>query len=252
MPKILLTSDDHAHRITLNSPPLNILDIGMLGELREALAGVRPDRHALIVDAAGATAFSAGVSVPDHLPGRVEAMLPLFHDCIRALARLDLVTVALVRGAAVGGGSELAFACDFVLAGDSARFGQPEINLGVFAPVASWQLSRQLPPRRGLELLLTGEPLDAHAAERLGLVNAVFPSAEFEERSAAWLGNVYRQSRSSLHLAKKAFRVAGSSDFEDRLARTERLYVDELMKTHDALEGLRAFLDKRRPEWSGK
>src|SRR5258705_6864302 len=101
-------------------------------------------------------------------------MLANFHDCFRMLAKLDIVTVALVRGVALGGGCELAMACDFVLASERARFGQPEINLGVFPPVAAYQLSRQLAPRKGLEMLLTGDPIDASTAERLGLVNAVF------------------------------------------------------------------------------
>ena len=163
--EIALSSDANAWRITLNDPPLHILDIAMLEELRDALGRVTNDRHALIIDATGEKAFSAGASVQDHLGDRVAAMLERFHDCFRILARLDLVTVALVRGAALGGGCELALACDFVLASDRARFGQPEIQLGVFPPVAAYQLSRQLPPRKGLELILTGDPIDAATAE---------------------------------------------------------------------------------------
>src|SRR5687768_17012557 len=158
--KVAFSADAHAYRITLSDPPLHILDITMLEELREALGRVGNDRHALIIDAAGEKAFSAGASVQDHLGDRVATMLSAFHDCFRILARLDLVTVALVRGAALGGGCELALACDFVLASDRARFGQPEINLGVFPPVAAYQLSRQTAPRKGLELFLTGDPID--------------------------------------------------------------------------------------------
>jgi len=249
MPKITFSADANAYRITLDDPPLHILDVAMLGELRDAIARVSNDRHALILDAAGEKAFSAGASVQDHLGDRVATMLSLFHDCFRALARLDLVTVALVRGAALGGGCELALACDFVLASDRARFGQPEINLGVFPPVAAYQLSRQLPPRKGLELLLTGEPVDAATAERLGIVNAVFASSEFDARAEEWLARLYRQSASSVRMAKKAFRLAQAADFEDRLARVERLYLEELMKTGDANEGLHAFIEKRKPEW---
>jgi cyclohexa-1,5-dienecarbonyl-CoA hydratase len=249
MPKIHFSTDDNAYRITLADPPLHILDIELLGELRDALAAVRPDRHALIIDAAGEKAFSAGASVQDHLGDRVTTMLSLFHDCFRMLARLDLVTVALVRGAALGGGCELALACDFVLASDRARFGQPEIALGVFPPVAAYQLSRQIAPRRGLELLLTGDPIDAAAALNLGLVNAVFPLAEFDTRANEWLQRIYRQSASSVRMAKKAFRLAQSADFDERLARVERLYLEELMQTSDANEGLNAFMEKRKPEW---
>jgi cyclohexa-1,5-dienecarbonyl-CoA hydratase len=250
--KIAFSADAHAYRITLSDPPLHILDITMLEELREALGRVTGDRHALIIDASGEKAFSAGASVQDHLGDRVATMLSAFHDCFRILARLDLVTVALVRGAALGGGCELALACDFVLASDRARFGQPEINLGVFPPVAAYQLSRQTSPRKGLELLLTGDPIDAQTAERLGLANAVFPVAEFDARAEEWLQRLYRQSASTVRFTKKAFRLAQAADFEDRLARVERLYLEELMQTSDANEGLNAFIEKRKPEWQGR
>jgi cyclohexa-1,5-dienecarbonyl-CoA hydratase len=247
--KIDFTSDANSYRITLADPPLHILDISMLHDLRDAIARVENDRHCLIIDAQGDKAFSAGASVQDHLGDRVSDMLRVFHDCFRALARLELTTVALVRGAALGGGCELAMACDFVLASDGARFGQPEINLGVFPPVAAYQLSRLLAPRRGLELLLTGDPIDAATAERHGLVNAVFPAAEFDAKSEEWLARLYRHSASSLRFAKTAFRLAQSDDFEERLANVERLYLDELMKTEDATEGLNAFIEKRKPRW---
>jgi cyclohexa-1,5-dienecarbonyl-CoA hydratase len=251
MPKIALSSDANAWRITLDSPPLHILDMAMLEELRDALGRVTNDRHALIIDASGEQAFSAGVSVQDHLGDRASAMLARFHDCFRMLARLDLVTVSLVRGPALGGGSELALACDFVLASDRARFGFPEIQLGVFPPVAAWQLSRQLPPRKGLELMLTGDPIDAPIAASLGLVNAVFPEAEFDARANEWLARIYRHSASSLRIARRAFRLTQADDFDSRLAQVERLYLDDLMQTADANEGLNAFVEKRNAEWRG-
>src|SRR5438105_746928 len=249
MPKILFSVDANAYRITLSDPPLHILDITMLDELRDALLRVSSDRHALIITSSGDKAFSAGASVQDHLGDRVAIMLKEFHECFRMLAKLDIVTVALVRGVALGGGCELALACDFVLASDRARFGQPEINLGVFPPVAAYQLSRQIAPRKGLELLLSGEPIDAATAERLGLINAVFAAADFDAQSDRWLERIYRQSASSLRFAKKAFRLAQSADFDERLAAVERLYLQELMKTDDAVEGLNAFIEKRKAVW---
>jgi cyclohexa-1,5-dienecarbonyl-CoA hydratase len=252
MPKITFSSNANAYRITLSDPPLNILDVAMLDELRDAIARVAPDRHALIIDAQGEKAFSAGASVQDHLGDRVATMLGHFHDCFRMLAKLDVVTIALVRGVALGGGCELALACDFVLGSDRAKFGQPEINLGVFPPVAAYQMSRQIVPRKGLELLLTGDAIDAATAERLGLVNAVFPFAEFDARAEEWMGKLYRQSASSLRLAKRAFRLAQSGDFNERLGAVERLYLDDLMETNDANEGLNAFMEKRKPVWAGR
>lgn len=252
MAKIQFAVDPNAYRIKLNDPPLHILDIALLADLKDALGRVQPDRHCLIIDSTGDRAFSAGASVQDHLGDRVATMLANFHDCFRILAKLDIVTVALVRGAALGGGAELALACDFVLASDRARIGQPEINLGVFPPVAAYQLSRQTAPRRGLELLLTGDAIDAATAERLGLVNAVFAHDELEAKSEAWLQRLYKQSASSLRFAKRAFRIAQSADFDERLATVERLYLEELMKTSDANEGLNAFIEKRKPVWSGE
>lgn len=241
--KVSFAKEERTYRITLADPPLHILDIAMLEELRDALRRVEGDRHTLLIDATGDRAFSAGVAVQDHFPDRIVSMLTTFHDCFRTLQRLDVVTVALVRGLALGGGCELAMACDFVLAAPNATFGQPEINLGVFPPVAAYQLSRLLPPRKGLELLLTGETITAQEAERLGLVNAVVDS--FDE----WLERLWKQSAESLRIAKRAFRLAQADDFDAKLAATQRLYLDELTKSADAEEGLRAFLEKRRAVW---
>lgn len=247
MSKVTFSSDANAYRITLDDPPLHILDLAMLDELRDALTRVANDRHTLILDATGDKAFSAGASVQDHLDDRVATMLAKFHDCFRALARLDLVTVSFVRGLALGGGCELALACDFVLASDRAQFALPEITLGVFPPVAAYQMSRQVAPRAGLEAMLTGYPLDARS-----VTNAIFPHDAFDTRAEEWMQRLYRQSGSSLRFAKKAFRIAQADDFDERLARVERLYLEELMKTEDATEGLVAFIEKRKAVWRGK
>jgi cyclohexa-1,5-dienecarbonyl-CoA hydratase len=249
--KIAFASDAHSYRITLDDPPLNILDVAMLEELRDALTYVGNDRHTLLIDARGERAFSAGASVQDHVGERVVGMLRTFHECFRLLARVELVTVALVRGAALGGGCELALACDFVLASDRATFGYPEIALGVFPPVGAYQMSRQLAPRKGLELLLTGDPIDAVTAAELGLVNAVFAHESFDAEAASWLERLHRRSASSLRFAKRAYRIAQADGFDERLAVVERLYLEELTKTDDAREGLAAFLEKRAPKWSG-
>jgi cyclohexa-1,5-dienecarbonyl-CoA hydratase len=250
MAKVRFEKSDHFYRITLADPPLNILDIEMLGELRAALREVKNDRPMLVIDADGEKAFSAGASVQDHMGDRIDAMLSLFHECFRILDRVEVVTIALVRGAALGGGCELALACDFVLASSNAKFGQPEIKLGVFPPVAAFQLARQLPPRKGLELLLLGESIDAKEASALGIVNAVFDAASFVPDAEAWMSRFTRLSASSLRFAKKAFRISAHADFQERLTETERLYLDELMKSGDAVEGLTAFLEKRAPRYA--
>jgi len=252
MTKIRFESSADRYTITLADPPLNILDIELLQELRDSLLLVKSDRHLLVIDAEGEKAFSAGASVQDHLGEKIETMLSLFHECFRMLDRLELVTIAKVRGVALGGGCELALACDFVLASDRAKFGQPEIRLGVFPPVAAYQLARQMAPRKGLELLLTGDSIGAAEAERLGVVNRVFDSATFDADCETWIGTLLKQSASSLRYTKRAFRISAFADFQQRLTETERLYLDELMKSEDAVEGLNAFLEKRTPSYSGR
>lgn len=252
MKKIRIQNTEHFVRITLDDPPLNILDIPMLEELRDALESIAGDRTILVIDAAGGRAFSAGASVQDHLGDRVKTMLATFHACFRILARTEMISVCLVNGAALGGGCELALAADFVLASTRAKFGQPEISLGVFPPIAAMQLSRQLPPRIGLELLLTGRSIDAETAGSLGLVNAVFPAEEFESKAWEWLGQLTKHSTAALRHARRAFRLGMPDEFESRLQKIEALYLDELMKTDDALEGLNAFIEKRAPVWTGR
>jgi cyclohexa-1,5-dienecarbonyl-CoA hydratase len=236
------------YRLTLSSPPLNILDVALLQELRAALGTIDNDRHLLIVASEG-RAFSAGASVHDHAPERVAEMLGVFHGCFRLLEAIEMPTVALVHGDALGGGLELAAACDFILASASARFGTPEINLGAFAPVGSWQLGNLVPPRRALEMLLTGDSISADEALDLGLVNAVFPAASFVEDAERWLARLQTKSASSLRYAKRAFRTAHPGSLGERLDSIERLYLDGLMKTEDAVEGVEAFIEKRAPRW---
>ncbi|MCA1733521.1 MAG: enoyl-CoA hydratase/isomerase family protein [Acidobacteria bacterium] len=250
--RIRFEKEDDRYRIILADPPLHILDTALLIELREAVDRVEPDRPLLLIEAEGSKAFSAGASVQDHLGDRVGPMLEAFHGALRALHRLDLVSVAKVRGLCLGGGCELAMACDFILASDCASFGQPEIALGVFPPVAVWQLGRLASPRKGLEMVLTGDPIPASEAARLGMVNAVFADDELDEESEKWLARLLRHSSSSLRMAKRAFRLASAGDFEARLEEVERLYLEELMRTDDATEGLVAFIEKRLPVWKGK
>src|SRR5882672_6062214 len=177
--------DDRVARITFARPPLNVLNIAMMREMGEALNECVPQRDlaAIVFDASPDTrAFSAGVAVEEHVPETVFQMLDSFHAVFRLLAQISRPVIAVVDGPALGGGCELVAACDIVIAGERAHFGQPEIKLGVFPPVAAILLPRVIGEKRARELILTGDLIDAAEALRLGLVNHVVPAADLEPK----------------------------------------------------------------------
>jgi cyclohexa-1,5-dienecarbonyl-CoA hydratase len=238
--------------ITLDRPPLNILDISMMQALDAVLGRTLPKCDFLIFQGAGAKAFSAGADVADHVPKRVEKMLSAFHAVFRRLAEADCVKIAAVHGYCLGGGMELATFCDFVLATESAQFGQPEIKLGCFPPVAMVTLPRLIGIRAAEHLILTGHQISATEAHRLGLVTRVVPDYELPAAVDALLEELKALSPAALHLTRRTLRHLHSNDFAQQLEEVERVYLSELMKTHDAQEGVRAFLDKRAPVWKGR
>ncbi len=237
-------------RITLARPPLNILTTEMMAELNEVLRGLsgRADVKVLVFAAEG-KAFSAGVAVEDHLGDRVKPMLGTFHQIFRHLDSLDCPTVAAVQGPALGGGAELATFCDLVIASETATLGQPEIKVGVFPPIAALHYPRRVGEARALQLLLSGDVLPAREAERIGLVDRVVPPGEMERAVDAALAGFADKSAVVLRLTKRAVWEARGRGFEAALAVLEDLYCNELMRTEDAGEGLRAFVEKRPPVW---
>jgi cyclohexa-1,5-dienecarbonyl-CoA hydratase len=250
---ILCEIQDGAARITLNRPPLNIIDIPMMTEMRRAVSQINstPGVKLLIFDHHG-KAFSAGVSVQDHTPDKVEKMLQEFHGIFRLLHSLEIPTVALVDGMALGGGCELAIFCDIVLASDRATFGQPEIKLGVFPPVAAVLFPRLIGRNRALELIFSGETVAAAEAKEIGLINKVFPAEHFREKSGAFLKNLLSLSGPVLRLTKRAVDTSLDRDLMEGLSAVEQIYLRDLMRTEDAREGLNSFLEKRAPVWKEK
>jgi len=240
-------------RVVLNRPPLNILDLPALRDLKATLDELPdpPELCFLVFLGSGVKAFSAGVDVRDHLGDRIADMLATFHGVFRTLWSRSWVTVAAVRGHCLGGGMELATFCDFVLAADTAKFAQPEIKLGCFPPVAAVILPLLIGPKRTLDLLLTGRTVSAAEAAALGLVSRVVPEASLEEATEQLLGELGQLSPAAHTLTKKAVWRAQQFDFEGALAETEEIYLNSLMKTQDAQEGLKAFLEKRPPVWAG-
>jgi cyclohexa-1,5-dienecarbonyl-CoA hydratase len=249
--RFIRTVEDAAvARITLARPPLNILTIEMMAELNDALRRVseRPGIMVLVLAAEG-KAFSAGVAVEDHLGDRVKPMLEAFHQVFRSLHGLDCPTVAAVQGPALGGGAELATFCDLVIASETATLGQPEVKVGVFPPIAALHYPNRVGHSRALRLLLSGEVISAREAERIGLVDRVVPPEGLEDAVAGAVATFTDKSLVVLRLTKRAVREARGRDFESALTALEDLYGNELMRTEDALEGLRAFVEKRAPVW---
>lgn len=249
---IQLRQDHRTAWITLDRPPLNILDISMMESLDATLERVLPKSDFVIFQGAGAKAFCAGADVADHTPKRVEKMLAAFHGVFRRLAVADCLKIAAVHGYCLGGGMELASFCDFVLASESAQFGQPEIKLGCFPPVSLVTLPRLIGIQAATHLILTGHQISGTEAHRLGMVTRVVPDYELAGAVEKLLEELRALSPSVLHLTRRTLGQLHSADFLKQLEEAERVYLSELMQTHDAQEGIRAFLEKRPPAWNGK
>lgn len=237
--------------LTIDRPPLNVLDIATidrLGELITVLA-TDPEMLVIVLRGAGERAFSAGVAVQDHTPDRVGPMLDSLHGTIRRLRDLNAVTIAAVHGHCLGGGMELAMACDLVIASDDARFAQPEIELGCFPPVASALLPARIGAGLTLDLALTGRILSSEEAERLGLVTRRVSAIGFDHSVHEIAERIATRSAPVVRLAKKAVRAGRDLPFPAALAETERIYKEELLPLEDVAEGAAAFLEKRRPVW---
>lgn len=250
---IIFDRQEGVARITLSHPPVNILDIMTMREIVAALESLQGDEHTkVLVFAAEGKAFCAGVDVKDHTVDKVDEMVEVFHRIFRLMWALDIPTVAAVKGAALGGGCELVTFCDMIIASEKATFGQPEIQVGVYAPVAVVTFPRLMPHMKAMELLLTGEVIDAREAERLGIVNKVVPADSFEEEVSDFVGKLTALSGAVLRVTKRATLQGLGLSFEEALAGSEDLYLNRLMKTEDATEGLQAFMQKRKPIWKDR
>jgi cyclohexa-1,5-dienecarbonyl-CoA hydratase len=240
-------------RIKLHHPLLNVIDIAMMEELSLSLAEIeaRDDVWVIVLSGEG-KAFSVGVDVAAHTPDKVEEMLSKFHMVIRGLVTTKKVTIAAVHGYCLGGGAELAMMCDMAYTTEAAQWGFPEIKLGCYPPVACTALSALVGQKRAAELILTGRTIDGTEAADIGLANRAVPESQLGAAVDECIGDLRKLSPAALAVAKKASYAWDSMHFDKGLARAERIYFDELMKTADAHEGIRAFMEKRTPRWTGK
>jgi cyclohexa-1,5-dienecarbonyl-CoA hydratase len=243
----------HVARITLRNPPLNIIDLTMMDELASALPEIEAHSDISIVVFQGeGNCFSAGVDVAAHTPDKVASMLEKFHRVIRSLIATKKVTIAAVHGHCLGGGAELAMLCDLVYTTEDAQWGFPEIQLGCFPPVAVTALSALIGQKRASDLILTGRTITGVEAAALGLASRAVAKNQLATVVDETIKKLSALSPAALAITKKAIYAWDSMHFDKGLARAENIYLDELMKTEDANEGIKAFMEKRTPQWKGQ
>lgn len=247
---IHVEQDEASIRITLDRPPVNVLNIPMMRDLGTALEAVEADETVAVVVITGqGRAFCAGVDVADHTEDRVHEMLDVFHSAIKQIMQLPMPVVAAVNGAALGGGLELALACDLVLAVETAKIGQPEIQLGVFPPVAAALLPRLVGRQYAMDLILTGRVVRAAEGKELGLISRILPAAGFASSVDEIVERLAALSRPVLRMTKRVIREGMERNVDAALDHAEAVYLDALMELEDPHEGLAAFTEKRSPEW---
>jgi cyclohexa-1,5-dienecarbonyl-CoA hydratase len=240
-------------RIFLSNPPLNVIDLAMMDELRAALSEIesQPKVSTIIFRGEG-RCFSAGVDVAAHTPENVKLMLEKFHAVIRVLLATTKVTIAAVHGTCLGGGAELAMVCDLVYTTEDSQWGFPEIHLGCFPPVAATALAALIGQKRASELILTGRTITGAEAVEFGLANQTVASDQLDTVVDEAVQRLSQLSPAALGVTKKANYAWDSMHFDKGLSRAEKIYLEELTRTEDAREGILAFMEKRPPQWKGR
>jgi len=249
--KLSFEHEGQVARVALATPKANIVDHAMMAALAAAFEDLRnrPQLKVMVLTGEGPH-FSFGASVQEHLPEHVRNMLPQFSALLGQMLELPAVTLAAVRGQCLGGGFELALACDFIVAEDRAQFACPEIKLAVFPPAAAVLLPARIGASRAAELVLTGAAWSAAQAAAAGLIAQTAPQGQLEATVDMWIGEHFLpRSPVALRYAVGAARLPLRRALQEDLPQLERLYLDELMAESDAVEGLRAFIEKREPQW---
>lgn len=242
--------DGQAVTVTLNRPPLNVMNIEMMERVNDVLLGLRgqPGLKVLVIRGKG-RAFCGGVDINEHTRDKVTRVIQVFHRIFETIRLLDVVSVAAVNGLAAGGGFELAIGCNLVLASESSRFVLPEVRQGVFPPIAAAVLPRAAPRRKAMEWILLGADIPGSELAHFGLVNRIWPDKAFDREVDAFVGQLVANSGPVMSVARRAQTENYNAGFEEALLRVENLYLRELMALDDAHEGMRAFLEKRTPKW---
>lgn len=251
---ILVEKKEDIGKLIINRPPVNVLNIEAMDECSSALKEMNKDPgiKVVLVTGAGNKAFCAGVDVADHTPEKVNQMLASFYGIIKTLLELSKPSIAVVNGTALGGGCEVVLACDMVVATAKSTFGQPEINVGVYPGIANVLMPRLIPRKKAVELILSGETISAEEALRIGLINKIVSEEELEKEVHNFTKKFATKSGIVLSLTRKSIIAAFDKTVDEGFAISDKIYLDELMKTADANEGIKAFLEKRKPVWKNK
>lgn len=247
---IELKRHDAQATLSFKRPPVNVLNLPMMEELLHALKDIQEDPAIRLLHIRGqGRCFSAGMDVEDHLPEKVKPMLETMHAVLLNLDEMPIPVICILHGMALGGALEIAMMADFVYAESKCKIGQPEIQLGVFPPAAVAFYPKWFGSRIATDVVLTGRTLSADEALQFGLLNGVFAAEELETQITNISQTLLSRSRTAVSCAKRALRKIESENSWNRLKVAERIYLEELMGTDDALEGLQAFLEKREPHW---
>ena len=239
--------------ITLNRPPVNVLNIEMMNEINDILKDWKQKRdlNVVLFNTEG-KCFSAGVDVGEHMGDLAPKMIESFHGMFRLMDQLGAITVASVYGSCLGGGCELAVFCDLVIADDTAKFGQPEIQVGVLPPIAAQIMPRIIGRKAAMDLILSGRIVSAQESMGMGLINKVVAKGDLSQETDEFIQPYLSLSAEVIRITKKTIKAGLRDDFEPSLKVIEEIYLNELMRTTDAQEGLKAFLEKRTPEWKNR
>ena len=252
--EFFVSKKDGIATVTIDRPPVNVLTIALMEALTVELKEIEKDNEikVVVIVGGGNKAFSAGVDVADHTAEKMGLMLSSFGELVRTLLKYDKPSIASVNGMALGGGLELMMACDMVIASEKSTFGQPEIKIGVYAPIANVLLPRMIGWKNAMEILLTGDSVAADEAKNMGLVNKVVSEDKLAEETELFAKRLSSKSSEVLKWTRRSIVEALDMAWEKGLEHTDSLYLEKLMKTEDAAEGINAFMEKRKPQFKNK
>ena len=245
-----VTQADGVARITFDRPKHNVLNIEMINELVTELNGLVADDQlkCLVLNGAGPS-FCAGVEVADHKPEMAVEMIETFNRVFELIDRLEVPVIASVHGACLGGGMEVAIACDIIVAAQSALFGQPEIKLAFLPPYAAVRLPYLVGPAKTVEICTTGKRYSAEEARQMGMVCYAVEDDQLPETTDKLIKEIQYNSPLIIRLNKRAVKKHLGMPLSEAIEGVSDLFLNTLMKTDDVLEGIKSFEEKRKPVW---